>query len=124
MVDGTAPTPSRQKQSVGRQGDWRGRHNERAAVVTRVVTQHYTMLQRNLLYTGQTRGKQLVVLIGQKKAVGIAVWGKSRSAYIDKHTSDLGAMLILHDHRATVPFRVLTKGFYDVGRVGHGLCDT
>jgi exodeoxyribonuclease V alpha subunit len=30
--------------------------------------QHYTMLQRNLLYTGVTRGKRLVVLVGQKKA--------------------------------------------------------
>ena len=38
-----------------------------------VMTQHYTMLQRNLLYTGVTRGKQLVVLVGQKKAVAIAV---------------------------------------------------
>jgi methylated-DNA-[protein]-cysteine S-methyltransferase len=33
------------------------------------------MLQRNLLYTGVTRGKQLVVLVGQKKAVAIAVSG-------------------------------------------------
>ena len=33
-----------------------------------VITQHYTMLQRNLLYTGVTRGKRLVVLVGQKKA--------------------------------------------------------
>jgi exodeoxyribonuclease V alpha subunit len=32
------------------------------------MTQHYTMLQRNLLYTGVTRGKRLVVLVGQKKA--------------------------------------------------------
>jgi UvrD-like helicase C-terminal domain len=31
--------------------------------------QHYAMLQRNLLYTGVTRGKRLVVLVGQKKAV-------------------------------------------------------
>jgi exodeoxyribonuclease V alpha subunit len=31
------------------------------------------MLQRNLLYTGVTRGKRLVVLVGQKKAVTIAV---------------------------------------------------
>jgi len=31
------------------------------------------MLQRNLLYTGVTRGKHLVVLVGQKKAVAIAV---------------------------------------------------
>ena len=30
--------------------------------------QHYAMLQRNLLYTGVTRGKRLVVLVGQKKA--------------------------------------------------------
>jgi hypothetical protein len=33
----------------------------------------YAMLQRNLLYTGLTRGKKLVVLVGQKKAVAIAV---------------------------------------------------
>jgi exodeoxyribonuclease V alpha subunit len=33
------------------------------------------MLARNLLYTGVTRGKRLVVLIGQKKAIGIAVRG-------------------------------------------------
>ena len=38
-----------------------------------VMTQHYTMLQRNLLYTGVTRGKRLVVLVGQKKAIAIAV---------------------------------------------------
>jgi exodeoxyribonuclease V alpha subunit len=37
------------------------------------MTQHYAMLQRNLLYTGVTRGKRLVVLVGQKKAVAIAV---------------------------------------------------
>jgi exodeoxyribonuclease V alpha subunit len=37
------------------------------------MTQHYTMLQRNLLYTGVTRGKRLVVLVGQKKSVAIAV---------------------------------------------------
>ena len=33
------------------------------------------MLRRNLLYTGLTRGKRLVVLVGQRKAVGIAVRG-------------------------------------------------
>jgi exodeoxyribonuclease V alpha subunit len=38
-----------------------------------VTTQHYMMLQRNLLYTGVTRGKRLVILLGQKKAVAIAV---------------------------------------------------
>jgi exodeoxyribonuclease V alpha subunit len=47
--------------------------SEYPAVVIPVVTQHYAMLQRNLLYTGVTRGKKLVVLVGQKKAVAIAV---------------------------------------------------
>jgi exodeoxyribonuclease V alpha subunit len=47
--------------------------SEYPAVVIPVLTQHYTMLQRNLLYTGLTRGKRLVVLVGQKKALAMAV---------------------------------------------------
>ena len=47
--------------------------SEYPAVVIPVLTQHYAMLKRNLLYTGVTRGKRLVVLVGQKKAVAIAV---------------------------------------------------
>jgi exodeoxyribonuclease V alpha subunit len=47
--------------------------SEYPAVVIPIMTQHYPMLQRNLLYTGITRGKRLVVLVGQKKAVAIAV---------------------------------------------------
>ena len=47
--------------------------SEYPAVVIPVMTQHYAMLQRNLNYTGITRGKRLVVLVGQKKAVAIAV---------------------------------------------------
>ena len=47
--------------------------SEYPAVVIPVMTQHYAMLHRNLLYTGVTRGKKLVVLVGQKKAVAIAV---------------------------------------------------
>jgi exodeoxyribonuclease V alpha subunit len=49
--------------------------SEYPAVVIPVTTQHYTMLARNLLYTGVTRGKRLVVLIGQRKAIAIAVKG-------------------------------------------------
>jgi exodeoxyribonuclease V alpha subunit len=49
--------------------------SEYPAVVIPVTTQHYTMLARNLLYTGVTRGKKLVVLIGQRKAIAIAVKG-------------------------------------------------
>jgi ATP-dependent exoDNAse (exonuclease V) alpha subunit len=47
--------------------------SEYPAVIIPVMTQHYTMLQRNLLYTGVTRGKRLVVLVGQRKAIAIAV---------------------------------------------------
>ena len=42
-------------------------------VVIPMLTQHYAMLRRTLLYTGVTRGKRLVVLVGQKKAIAIAV---------------------------------------------------
>jgi exodeoxyribonuclease V alpha subunit len=47
--------------------------SEYPAVVIPLHTQHYLLLQRNLLYTGITRGKQLVVLVGSKKALGLAV---------------------------------------------------
>jgi exodeoxyribonuclease V alpha subunit len=46
--------------------------SEYPAVVMPVSTQHYVMLQRNLLYTGLTRGKSLVVLIGQPRALATA----------------------------------------------------
>ena len=42
-------------------------------MVIPIATQHYMLLQRNLIYTGITRGKKLVVLIGQKRALAIAV---------------------------------------------------
>jgi exodeoxyribonuclease V alpha subunit len=47
--------------------------SEFPAVVIPIATQHYMLLQRNLIYTGITRGKKLVVLIGQNKALAIAV---------------------------------------------------
>ena len=47
--------------------------SEYPCVVLPLHTQHYVMLQRNLLYTGITRGKKLVVLVGSEKAVGLAV---------------------------------------------------
>lgn len=47
--------------------------SEYPAVVMPVLTQHYMMLQRNLLYTAITRGKKLVILIGTKKALAIAL---------------------------------------------------
>jgi exodeoxyribonuclease V alpha subunit len=49
--------------------------SEYPAVVIPLTTQHYPMLQRNLVYTGVPRGKRLVVLVGQRKALAIAVKG-------------------------------------------------
>ena len=49
--------------------------SEYPAVVIPVTTQHYLMLKRQLLYTGVTRGKRLVVLVGTHKALAIAVKG-------------------------------------------------
>ena len=50
--------------------------SEYPAIVIPVMMQHYMMLRRNLLYTGITRGKKMVVLVGQKKAIGMAVKGR------------------------------------------------
>jgi exodeoxyribonuclease V alpha subunit len=47
--------------------------SEYPAVVIPLHTQHYVMLQRNLLYTGVTRGKKLVAIVGSRKALAIAV---------------------------------------------------
>ena len=49
------------------------RAREYPAVVIPLHTQHFMMLQRNLLYTGITRGKKLVVLVGSRKALATAV---------------------------------------------------
>jgi exodeoxyribonuclease V alpha subunit len=42
-------------------------------VVVPLLTQHYLMLQRNLLYTAVTRAKKLVVIVGSRKALAMAV---------------------------------------------------
>jgi exodeoxyribonuclease V alpha subunit len=47
--------------------------SEYPAVVMPILTQHYVLLQRNLLYTGVTRGKQLVIIVGSLRAIGMAV---------------------------------------------------
>ena len=63
-----------------------------------LVTQHYAMLQRNLLYTGVTRGKRLVVLVGQKKAVAIAVRNVSgRRRWSKGHHLSVAAIALLED---------------------------
>jgi exodeoxyribonuclease V alpha subunit len=47
--------------------------SEFPAVVMPVVTQHYTMLQRNLFYTAITRARKLCVLAGSRRAIAMAV---------------------------------------------------
>lgn len=47
--------------------------SEYPAVVVPLLTQHYVMLQRNLLYTAITRGKRLVVIVGSRRALEIAL---------------------------------------------------
>jgi exodeoxyribonuclease V alpha subunit len=54
--------------------------SEFPVVVMPVATQQYMLLQRNLVYTGVTRGRKLVVIIGQKKALGMAV-NNSKNAF-------------------------------------------
>jgi exodeoxyribonuclease V alpha subunit len=64
--------------------------SEYPAVVIPMMTQHYVMLRQNLLYTGITRGKRLVVLVGQKKALAIAVKGRQ----VMRRWTKLGEWLI------------------------------
>jgi len=45
----------------------KSQESEFPAVVIPIASQHYMLLKRNLIYTGITRGKKLVVLAGQKK---------------------------------------------------------
>jgi exodeoxyribonuclease V alpha subunit len=47
--------------------------SEYPVVVIPILTQHYVLLQRNLVYTAITRGRKLVIVIGSKRAMGIAV---------------------------------------------------
>lgn len=67
--------------------------SEFPAVVTPLATQQYLLLQRNLVYTGVTRGKKLVVLIGQRKALAMAV----KNNRTDNRFSGLLKRLITRD---------------------------
>ena len=54
--------------------------NEYPCVIVPLLTQHFVLLQRNLLYTAITRGKKLVILVGSKKALAIAVRNNKTAA--------------------------------------------
>jgi exodeoxyribonuclease V alpha subunit len=55
---------------------------EYPVVVVPLLMQHYTLLQRNLVYTAVTRARELVVLVGDRKAIAVAVRNNNvRSRY-------------------------------------------
>lgn len=64
--------------------------SEYPCVVIPLHTQHYPMMQRNLLYTGITRGRKLVVLVGNRKALAIAV----KRVGADERLTSLGQRLL------------------------------
>lgn len=67
--------------------------SEYSAVIIPLFMQHFTLLQRNLLYTAITRAKKLCILIGQPKAIGMAIGnnkGVERTTFLQQYlTSDL-----------------------------------
>src|SRR5262245_65272233 len=79
--------------------------SEYPAVVIPVMTQHYPMLQRNLLYTGVTRGKKLVVLVGQKKAVAIAVPSPADDGGQSCRSGSAPPLLLHGSCRTSITFR-------------------
>lgn len=68
--------------------------SEFPVIVVPLVSQHYVLLARNLLYTAVTRGKKLVVLIGQKKAVYMAVQNNRESKRLTKLAERLAEALV------------------------------
>jgi exodeoxyribonuclease V alpha subunit len=84
----------------------RSQGSEYPAVVVPLHTQHFVMLQRNLLYTAITRGKKLVVLIGMKKALALAV----RRVHTQLRHSRLALRLSAADSTTSEPETPATGG--------------
>ena len=63
--------------------------SEYPIVVMPVLMTHYVMLQRNLIYTGVTRAKKILVIVGTKKALAMAV----RNVTVDKRNTLLAERL-------------------------------
>src|SRR5262249_12139548 len=66
---------------------------EFAAVVVPVLMEHYVLLARNLLYTAMTRGRKLVVIVGQRKALERAVSSTGGAGNDERRRSHLAARL-------------------------------
>jgi len=76
--------------------------SEYPAVVMPILTQHYVLLQRNLIYTAVTRGRKLVVLVGTKKALAIGIKNdktQKRYTYLRYRLNDQRVPSFQHDRR-------------------------
>ncbi len=65
--------------------------SEYPAVVIPLAMQHYTLLERNLIYTAVTRGKKLVTIIGQPKALAMAVKNRKSNRRLTKLSARIAA---------------------------------
>jgi exodeoxyribonuclease V alpha subunit len=83
--------------------------SEFPAVVMPILTQHYMLLQRNLLYTGVTRACELVVLVGSKRALAIAVHNE-KIAYRNTRLADALRISVLKNS----VYRDSSEDFYGV----------
>ena len=64
--------------------------SEYPAVVIPILTQHYVLLQRNLIYTAVTRGRKLVIMVGTRKALAMGIKNdktKQRYTFLQKRLS-------------------------------------
>jgi len=68
----------------------RSQGSEYPVVVMPILTQHYMMLQRNLIYTAITRAKEIVVLVGTRQAVAMAV---KNNKVAERYTGLLGRLI-------------------------------
>ena len=68
--------------------------SEYAAVVLLLGMQHYNLLERNLVYTGVTRGRGLVVIVGQEKALAMAIKNNNSGKRLTKLTKQLQELII------------------------------
>ena len=66
--------------------------SEYPAVVIPLAMQHYMLLERNLLYTAVTRGKKLVIIIGQPKALAMAVKNRKSTKRVTKLAERIAAI--------------------------------
>jgi exodeoxyribonuclease V alpha subunit len=76
--------------------------SEYPAVIMPILTQHYVLLQRNLIYTAVTRGRKLVVLVGTKKALAIGVKNdktQKRYTYLRYRLNEQRVPSFQHDRR-------------------------